>query len=182
MPLTKKQKSVIYEDVVERLKGAELALFASYKGLSSEEVFQNKKKIKATKASFQLVKNTLLKKAFSDLGIEAQSQGFWKGETAMLVSPKGDFIPAVKSLAEWIKQNQKIKIKGGILASSKKWLSDGDVKTLAALPGLEELRGQCVNVIAQPLASLPRVLNALVIQFLLTLKEVQKKQEASVGK
>lgn len=177
MALTRKEKNVLYEQMLSRLQGAELALFASFKGLPAADLFDAKKKIKGEKAFFQIVKNTLLKKAFSNMGIEIQDAALWKGETALLMSSDGDLVRLAKALVDWSMQNKNVMLKGGVLTEKKKWLTVGEVKTLAALPGTQELRGQIVFLLAGPLISLQQVLNAVTLQLVMTLKTIQRSKE-----
>src|SRR3989338_873201 len=99
----------------------------------------------------------------------------------MLAAANSDFIHAAKSLADWSRQTQKIKIKGGVLTESKKWLTHVDVRTLASLPGVVPLRGQLVNLLASPLAALQGVLEAVLSEFLLTLKAIGDSQNQEGG-
>ena len=176
MPLSKKAKEGLYEGMVERFQKTGLALFAAYKGLPSTEVFEARKKIKSERAHLQLVKNSLLKRAFERLGIAAGDPGFWKGETAILLGPNGDASQIAKILAEWMKTNQKVAIKGGFLALSKKWLTQKEVLTLAALPGIRDLRAQAVGALAAPLSGLAATAQAVLARFLLTLKAIEGAQ------
>ena len=181
MALKKEDKEALCARMKSDLEGASLVLFAGFKGLTTGEVLEAKKKMKAGRTTVSVVKNSLLKKVLGGLSFEVEDKDFWKGETMMLAAANSDFIHAAKSLADWSRQTQKIKIKGGVLTESKKWLTHVEVRTLASLPGLVPLRGQLVNLLASPLAALQGVLEAVHLDFLLILKAVGESQNRKEG-
>ena len=63
-----------------------------------------------------------------------------------------------KVLGEYFKDKKKVTVKAGALGDRS--LSAEDIKTLAQLPGLDQLRAQLLSLINTPASSLVTVLSA----------------------
>ncbi|MBI4064073.1 MAG: 50S ribosomal protein L10 [Elusimicrobia bacterium] len=173
----RKEKETALQELIRHLSGSSISLFATFKGVSTPELFEAKKKIKNEKALFKVVKKSLLKKALENLAIQPGSQEFWKGEVAALTSANGDPIRVAKALAQWVDESKKISIKGGFLLAEKKWLDPKTVETMAKLPGAKELQAHVVGALAAPIAGLAGVLSAAVAQIILVLNAVRQERE-----
>lgn len=174
--MNKKEKEHALGQLEDRLSKSPISLFARFEGLSTPEIFEARKRMKAEKLSYKIVKKSLLKKAFDKIGVQADTPDFWKGEIAALTCTNGDPLRATKLLAEWATQNQKVAIKGGVLLEKKQWLDHKTIVKLSKLPGARDLQAQLVGTLAAPISKLGGVLNAVIVQFLLTLKAVEAKQ------
>ncbi|MBI2070907.1 MAG: 50S ribosomal protein L10 [Elusimicrobia bacterium] len=177
--MNKKEKAQVLDDLTACLTHSPISLFATFKGVKTPELFEAKKKIKAEKAAFQIVKKSLLKKAFQTMGIEAGSTEFWKGEIAALTSSNGDPVRLTKLLAQWGEQNKNIGIKGGFMLADKQWLDRKTIEIMAKLPGAKDLQAKLVGTLAAPLAHLAGVLNAVTVNFVLVLKALEENNKKS---
>lgn len=175
--MTKEDKIKTVTDLKTRLQDAELILFASFNGLPSSELFETKKKIRGEKAMLKVVKNTLLKKAFHELHIQADGDDFWKGEIAALAGRNGDPVALVKILAEWAKKNERVRIKGGYFTEKKQWLNPKAVNEISKLSGLKALQAECVGTLQAPLVGLAGALGALMSNLVLVLSALKQKQQ-----
>ena len=175
--MTKEQKTKSIKDLKEKIGTTELALFASFKGMPTAELFETKKKLRQEKGHVQIVKNTLLKRAFGELNIKPEADSFWKGEIAAITTSGDDAAKLAKFTTEWAKKSEKVKSKGGFLKAKGQWLSVKTVGELAKLPSMLELRAQCVGTIAAPLSVLVNVLNAVIRDFVLTVAAIEQKQK-----
>ncbi|MEK7288248.1 MAG: 50S ribosomal protein L10 [Elusimicrobiota bacterium] len=179
--MNKKEKEATLEELKTRLEKSSISLFAGFKGLSTPEIFEARKKMKAQKFVFKVIKKSLLKKAFDKIGIQAKTPDFWKDEIAALTGFSGDPLKATKLLAEWADQNKKVAIKGGFLLDKKEWLDKKAVEKLSKLPGVKELQGQLVGALSAPIAGLSGVLSAVLVEFLLVLRAVEDQKRSSAA-
>ena len=146
------------QNFVENFRGSlsetKVLLVSHYKGLSVSEISELRNKTKHEKATFKVTKNSLAKIAIKDTCYKNLSR-FFNGPTAVTFS---DYpASAAKVIFNFAKENENLKIIGG--AIEDKELSIDEIKTLASLPSLDELRGKIVGLISSPLRNIATILN-----------------------
>ena len=108
---------------------------------------------------FQVVKNTLARRACEEVGNEALLE-YLVGQTA-LVWAKGDPAAVAKAINDFAKKSEdRLSMKGGILDGAP--ISGEELKKLAALPPRDELLARLVGGIASPLQGTANALNSLL--------------------
>lgn len=146
-------------EIVEHLKGvfsdAGVIVVAHYKGLSVAEVSELRRGMRVAGAAFRVTKNTLARIALADTPY-APLDGLFIGPTAIAYS--ADPIAAPKAAVDFAKRNDKLAIVGGALPGNL--LSPEQVRALADLPAIDELRAKLVGLLATPAARLIGVLQA----------------------
>jgi large subunit ribosomal protein L10 len=146
-------------EIVEHLKGvfsdAGVIVVAHYKGLSVAEVSELRRGMRDAGAVFRVTKNTLAKIALADTPY-ATLDGLFTGPTAIAYSP--DPIAAPKAAVDFAKRNDKLAIVGGALPGNL--LTPEQVRALADLPSIDELRAKLVGLLVTPAARLIGVLQA----------------------
>jgi large subunit ribosomal protein L10 len=106
-------------------------------------------------ARFRVTKNRLAKIALADTPYSSLADMF-TGPTAIAYS--ADPVAAPKAAVGFAKQNENLIIIGGALQGNL--LSAAEVRALAELPSLDELRGKLVGLLTTPAARLVGVLQA----------------------
>jgi large subunit ribosomal protein L10 len=108
---------------------------------------------------FQVVKNTLARRACAEAGSEVLLEHL-VGQTA-LVWATGDPAAVAKAINDFAKKSEdRISMKGGILDGAP--ISGEELKQLAALPPRAELLARLVGGIASPLQGTANALNSLL--------------------
>lgn len=120
-----------------------------YHGLTVSSISKLRKNLRAENSGFKVVKNTLAKIAAKNVGI-ADVDILFKGPIAIAFSE--DPVSAAKTVAQFAKENDALKIVGGILES--KVIGDAVVKQLATLPSINELRGKIIGILQAPATKL----------------------------
>jgi len=98
---------------------------------------------------------------------------------ALLQGPTGfvyggdDPVMLAKALLEYMRKEQAIKLRGGMLGGRA--LVAQEVQSLAALPPVQVLRGMVVSAIASPLTGFLGALQAIVRQFVGVVKAIADK-------
>jgi len=143
------QKEALVADMRQRLESSTLVVVARQSGLTVDEVTKLRRDMRAVNAEFKVLKNTLAQIAVKGTKLD--------GLTDMLTGPTTlaysvDPIAAAKSLVTFANKNDKIKVVGACLDG--KILNEAEVKALATLPSLNELRGMLVAVISAPATKL----------------------------
>ena len=159
MGVTPKKQAVVAE-IKNWLTDAKSVVITTYKGLNVATDTQMRRELREAGVQYKVVKNTMLKLAAKELGIEGLDSHL-EGTTAIAFSTADAVAPA-KILVDFMKKNKLedagiLTIKAGIL--DKKVLNDKEVKALAALPSKEELIAKLMNA---PLSNTVGLLSAII--------------------
>lgn len=168
-------------ELIERLKaelGETQAVFVTdYKGLSVAEISQLRGGLKVVGGKYQVVKNTLLKRAVEGTpatGLEPLLQG----PTAIAMALK-DPVALAKVLVDFAKKNEKLVIQGGVLGVQI--LSFQDIRDLATMPGRGVLLARLLGCMNAPVANFVGVCAAIMRQLLYVLKAIEEKKNQGLG-
>ncbi len=146
-------------DIVDRLRGvfsdAGVVVVTHFQGLTVAEVTELRRGMREVGAKFRVTKNRLAKIALADTEFQPIADLF-KGPTAIAYS--SDPVAAPRAAVNFAKKNDKLIIVGGGLDGSL--LSAEQVRTLAELPSLDQLRAKLAGLITTPAARLVGVLQA----------------------
>jgi large subunit ribosomal protein L10 len=155
MSTNKEKKKIVIDKTAESFKGASGIIITDYQGLKAGQVNDLRRRLEKAGASYRVVKNTLSKKVIDDLKVDASLKPLFKGVTGLVFST--DYISAIKALTAFAKENEKFKIKGGIIDA--KPVSVEDIKVLSALPTKQELIAKFVVLLNSPIQRFVNVLD-----------------------
>lgn len=141
-------------EIAEILKAAQTGVLVDYRGLNVEEDTDLRNKLREAGCKYFVVKNTLLKLATEQAGLEGLDEAL-HGPTALAVS-NDDAVAPAKVLAEFAKNNEKLELKSGFMDGAV--MSLDEVKTLAATPNMETLIAKMMGSLNSPISSLARLL------------------------
>ena len=147
------------EEMVSLLKGvfdtsASIVVVRNL-GLNVTEMTDLRNKMREQGATLKVAKNRLARLALDGTKIEGLGDHL-KGSTALGYSD--DVVAAAKVLVNYAKDNEKLEIVGGTMDATI--LDVAGVKSLAALPGLDELRGKIVGLLQAPAGKLASITQA----------------------
>lgn len=153
--VNRQSKHLFVEDLQKKLEEASLVVVVRQTGLTVSEMDQLRADVRGLGAFFKVPKNTLARLAIKGTSHEGL-KSFLSGPTALAYS--ADPIAAAKAMSEFSKKNPKLEIVGGGLNGAV--LKAQDIKALAALPSLDELRGKIVGLLVAPASQIARVVCA----------------------
>jgi len=149
----------VKQQLVQELKGmfatAGAVVVAHYAGLTVSQMQALRQQAKQAGARVKVAKNRLAKIALAGSDV-AVIGPLLKGPT--LIAFSRDPVAVTKVAVEFAKAHEKFVILGG--AMGKTALDANGVKTLAALPSLDELRARILGLIQAPATKLAQVINA----------------------
>jgi len=151
--LNKEQKKQLVKDLTEKIKSAKAVVFTDFRGLKVKDLSVLKKELRKADAGFKVAKKTLMKIAFKDAGVKFDAAKL-EGQIAISTSP--DEVTAAKIIDLFSKKNANIKILGGFVGDKE--MTAEEVKTLAKLPGREEMLARLVGTINAPISGFVNVL------------------------
>ena len=145
--------------IAERLSTTDTVIATAFHGLSVREVDDLRGSLREAGGQFQVVKNTLARRACDEAGAEALIE-YLEGQTA-LVWAAGDAAAVAKALNGFAKATEnRLSMKGGILDGAP--ISADELKQLASLPSRDELLARLVGGVARPLQGTANALNSLL--------------------
>ena len=148
-------KQEFVKEFTSDLKSSEFLLVADYKGLNVSEISSLRNEVKSNSDSnFKVAKNTLVKRAIQDTNFKNLEKLF-VGPTSVAYS--NDPVSTSKILVKFAKENEKFKILGG--AMGDKELSIDDIKNLASLPSMDEIRAKIVGLLVANQTTLVSILS-----------------------
>ena len=153
--MNREEKTELLNTLHEVFSNAESVVITEYLGLTVAEADELRNKVRDAGASFRVTKNRIARLAVKDTKFKGLADLF-KGPVAMAYA--NDPIAACKACVEFAKNNEKLVIVGGAL--SDKALTLDEIKELAAIPSMDELRAKLVGLLQAPAAKLARVTKA----------------------
>ena len=152
------EKEQVVAELAEQLRSTDSLIIADYRGLTNTQLEELRGKLRSSGARFQVVKNTLTRRAASEAGAEALL-ALLEGPTAIaFVDADGDPVAVAKALSDTAKETKVLALRGGTLSGRS--ISGEDVEELAKLPAPEVVKSQLVGVIVAPLTQLAALVAA----------------------
>ena len=141
------KKIQIVEQLKEKLSKAQGVVLTDYQGLSVPEVEVLRRSLQEVGASYQIVKNTLLKLAL-DKGEK------FVGPTAVVLSYEDEIKP-LKALYDFAKEHPALEVKGGFFEGA--FLAAEKLKEIAFLPSRDVLLAKVVGMLQSPIVRFANV-------------------------
>ena len=153
--MNREEKTELLAELNELFNTAETIVVSHYKGLTVEDVSELRNNIRKAGAGFRVTKNRITRLALKGTKFEALADLF-VGPTAIAFA--NDPISACKACVEFAKTNEKLLVIGGGMGTGV--LSVDDIKRLASIPSMDELRAKIIGLLQAPGAQLARVTKA----------------------
>ena len=154
-------KAEIIDRLRTSLEDVPAVVVADFQGLDVESVSALRDKLREADVNYQVVKNTLAKRAISGTSMENLGE-FLKGNSAIAFHNEDPSAPA-KVLTEYCKENDKLVLKGAWLAGNL--LDEAGVKALSKLPGKDELRAKFLSLLVAAPTTFVRTVAAAPTSF-----------------
>lgn len=152
-------KEAVVKEVKEKLSKSNSIVLVDYKGINVEDVTELRKRFRNAGVDYKVYKNTLFKRAASEMGIEALHE-YLQGTVAVAFG-YDDVVAPAKTINQFIKDNPKtpITIKAGYIEG--KMMDAKEVKALGDLPSKEVLIAMLLGGLQGSLRNLAYMLNSI---------------------
>ena len=170
MATQKKIDSV--KSLIDKLKKAKTLVFADPVGLKHKQLEELRKNLKKVEGEFTVSKNSLLKRALTEVKKEASNASL-TGATATLFAYADEIAP-LKELVKFFKAATAVKVKSVLLYDKE--FSGEDVEKLAELPTRIELLSKLVGQLQAPIYGLHHALSWNLRKFVWSLEAVKSKK------
>ena len=153
MPKTRAEKERLLTNLAQMLTGKTIVL-TEYRGLTVRQMSALRQALRAVGAFYTVTKNSLLRKALAQAGIEIPNQ-ILDVQLAVATSASDEVEPN-RAVVAFAKENEALKIHGALIEGT--FVNEVVVRNLAALPSRDELYAKAVGSMAAPLRGLVTVL------------------------
>ncbi len=172
-------KQAIVAKLKDQLTSAKGVVLTSYKGLTVAQDTELRRELRANGVTYHVVKNTMLRLAAKDAGIEGLDSHL-EGTTAFAFSAEDAVAPA-KVICDFMKKNKLeeagiLTVKVGMVEG--KVIDEKEVKALASLPSREELIAKLLGSMNAPISNTVNVLQGVIRNAVYVLEAVRA-QKAS---
>ena len=152
------EKQAIVAELTEKIQKATAGVIVDYKGITVEEDTALRKECREGGVDYAVVKNTLLRFAFNNTGLN-ELDDLLNGTTSLALCDSDVVAPArvMSNYADKLKE--KFEIKGGFMDGKPVDLAT--INSLAAIPPLPVLQAQVLGTMLAPITGLAVVLKQI---------------------
>lgn len=169
------QKKDITAGLHERLSRSKIVILTDYKGLDVEAVTALRSELTKSGVDYQVVKNTLLRRASENTDAALISDQF-KGPSAIAISYDDPVAPA-KILTKFAEENEKLEIRMAVMEG--KPLDFDGIKALSSLPSREVLLSQVLSAMNAVPSGFVRALAEVPRKMVNVLQAIKDQKEAA---
>ena len=156
MAITRQKKEEIVAKVSDVIKSAKTLVFANFKGLTVAEQNEMRKTLRPLGVGYTVAKKTLLRRALDAAKYTGEAPVL-DGEIALAYGE--DELAPARELAVFVKKfGEHLAFAGGVFGG--KYVGKDEITAIAAIPGMDALRAQFVQLINSPLQRFAVVLHA----------------------
>ena len=153
--MNKEQKKNYIEEMTNKFENSKAVMVTHYQGLTMAQLDDLRKRMREHGIIFKITKNRITKLALEKTKCKELSKLF-NGPTAVAMSK--DAITSAKILTKFSKENENLKILGGIMGNDI--LDLAGVQNVATLPTLDEARAKIVGILRSPAQKIASILLA----------------------
>ena len=168
--MNKDQKKNYITEMTANFENSEAVLVTHYQGLTVKQLDELRKQMREQDIQFKITKNRITKLALEKTKCKGLANLF-TGPTAVALSK--DAISTAKILTKFSKENNNLKILGGIMG--KEILDVVAVANVATLPTLDEARAKIIGILSSPAQKIVSILLAPASKIAILALEKSKK-------
>jgi large subunit ribosomal protein L10 len=176
LPLNKEEKKLVVNELMAELEKSSGIVLTDYQGLDVQAINQLRNNLREKGIRYKVFKNTLLKRATHEVGLEDLSSDL-TGCTAIAFSEKEPIL-TVKLLHQFSQENKEIFKLKRALVEGKVFFGD-QLERIASLPTKEELLAKLLGNMKSPITSFVFTLKAPIVGLVNVMDQIRKQKEES---
>jgi large subunit ribosomal protein L10 len=166
-------KATAVADIAEQFKSSTATVITEYRGLTVANLAELRRSLSGS-ATYSVAKNTLIKRAASEAGVEGLDELF-VGPTA-IAFVSGEAVDAAKAIKKFAKDHKALVIKGGYMDGHA--LTVSEVERIADLESREVLLAKLAGAMKANLSKAAGLFNAPASQVARLAAALQEKKAA----
>lgn len=174
MEVNRDQKNEQIDKLKQEFSRASNALLVGFQGLTVEHDGELRRTLRQNNISYQVVKNTLAKRAAKGTPVEGVAESF-SGPTAIALS-ESDPVALARLLTKFAKANAQFTFKAGIVDG--RVIEISDVDRIASLPSKEELISKIMFMINSGAQRLTSAMNGVARNLAVVMGQVRDQKES----
>ena len=151
-------KSEVVSEIVEKLQKSSAAVVVDYKGLTVEEVTELRKQMREAGVDYKVYKNTLVRRAAKEVGIEQFNDELLGGTNAIAFGYDDPVAPA-RILKGFMDSHPKMKLKMGIVEGA--FYDESKIVEMANIPSREVLIAKLLGSLKAPVSNFAYLIDAI---------------------
>jgi large subunit ribosomal protein L10 len=174
--MNRTDKAELASSLKEKFVKAQVALFADYKGLESNQANELRRSLRGHNVEVKVLKNNVARLVSKDGAIGTDAKDLMDSVVGptIVAFAYGDPAAAAKVFHKFSKDNEALKIKDGLMGSKR--LSASEVEELASLPSKEVLLAKMLGTMNAPISNFVGVLAAVPRSLVTVLSAIEKKK------
>ena len=165
-------KKGVVEDIKESIQNAKSVVLVKFNGLTVAEDTELRREFRKNNVEYKVLKNTLIRRAFNDLGITDFDEDL-NGPTSVAFG--SDETGASKVIVEAAKKYQdKVSVKSAYVDGGK--VDVKGVQALATMPSKEQLIAKMLGSMQAPIANFVGVLSAMPRSLVIALNAIAEQK------
>lgn len=173
--MDKNQKVESVEQIKTLIENSTGIYLVDYAGVNVEDINQLRRGFLNEDVTYKVFKNTLLKRAFNDLGGFDSFEPLLVGMTGVAFSGE-NFVAPAKIIKNYSKDKNKFTFKGSYIESQ--FYGPEQLDALASMPTKEEIMASIVGSIAAPASGIVGSINAVMRDLVGVVDAISKKEAA----
>lgn len=175
MPSNKNQQALT--DIEAKIDSAKAIFLASYSGLSVKDQQTLRAKVKEAGGELKVTKNTLMKLALKNRGIDTESIASELEGHNITLYAGDDPVSPLKVIVDFARDNEKPVLKTGLLG--KEILSLEKIEQLASLPSKLELIAKLIGQIQAPIYGFVNILSGPTRSLVYALSAIRDQKQSN---
>ncbi|PID57097.1 MAG: 50S ribosomal protein L10 [Ignavibacteriae bacterium] len=173
--MNKNQKIESVAQIKSYIEKATAIYFVDYSGVNVEDINKLRRGFLKEDVSYKVFKNTLIKRAFDEVGGYENLEPLLIGMTGIAFAGE-NFVKPAKIIKNYFKEHKKFVFKGGFIESQ---FYDADkLDVLASMPTKEEVMASIVGSIASPASGIVGSINAVMRDLVNVVDQIGKQKAA----
>lgn len=152
-------KGHVVSEITEKLQKSSSAIVVNYKGLTVEEVTELRNKFREAGVDYKVYKNTLVRRAAKEVGIEQFNDELLVGTNAIAFGYEDPVAPA-RIVSDFIKTHPKMELKMGVVEGE--FYDQNQIVELSNIPSREVLIAKLLGSLKAPVSNFAYLLDAMI--------------------
>ena len=174
--MNKTEKTEVVSVIKEQIEKSTSIYLVDYHGISVDEISGIRREFLKEGINYKVYKNTLFKKALSELDKFPEFENLLVGMTGFAFTTEENYGIPAKIIKQFNDDKKKFEFKGCYIESQ--FFGADDLKTLASMPTKEEVMSSIVGSLASPITGVVGAINAVMRDLVGLVDEISKQKAA----